>query len=381
MHLMSGLSLESGLTYFGAKGVIGYGKLFTISIFWAFIAGAVLFLFTRLHEPGYFFMDEKIFDKGILFFVVGNMLSSYGTALFFSQKNFIIPNVINLCVTVILIFIFPYGGRSILPGITDDNYFYFYFLGFLSQGILTLLAFVLQSKTHIRIELLQRREFYQLMKFSATAWLGNIIFFLLYRIDYWFVAKFCTATELGNYIQVSKLAQLFFFVPAMFASVIFPLTAAGDNRAIFNLLSLFSRGFLFVYSIVCLLLILSGYWLFPFVFGESFSGMYIAFLLYVPGILSLGTLYSLTAYNSGNDKISLNLKGSLYALIFVTIANFFVVPKFGIPGAAAVCSAGYILYQVYLLRQLKISELVNLHSFFFIRMSDFAKIKTLLKSS
>ena len=62
-----------------------------------------------------------------------------------------------------------------------------------------------------------------------TALAANVVFFLVYKVDYMFVnySPVCTAADLGNYIQVSKLGQMMLIIPQIIASVVFPRTASG----------------------------------------------------------------------------------------------------------------------------------------------------------
>ena len=380
VHLLLSISLESGLIFFGAKKQMDHGKLLIISMIWTFLAALFLLFFTLFLRLDYPNIDKELFVNSILFFVIGNMLSSYGTALFYSQNNFVIPNLINLSVTIILILLLPYNNKSVFSLIDSSNYFYIYFFGFLVQGIVTLTLFPIFSKEKMSFAILRRDEIAKLLRFSLFAWSGNIIFFLLYRIDYWFVEKYCTPLELGNYIQVSKLAQLFFLVPSMFAGAIFPLTAAGNKSVILEWLGITSRFFLFIYSIICLVLVATGHWLFPLIFGESFIYMHTIFILFVPGILSLSTLYTITAFNGGNNRIKQNILGSLFALTIVITLNILLIPKYGAPAAAAICSVGYLSYYIYLLYQLKKSENIRLSSFFILQISDIARFRRQLKS-
>ena len=46
------------------------------------------------------------------------------------------------------------------------------------------------------------------IRYSLFALMANLIYFLVNRIDYWFVEHYCSAEDLGNYIQASKLAQM-----------------------------------------------------------------------------------------------------------------------------------------------------------------------------
>jgi len=212
------------------------------------------------------------------------------------------------------------------------------------------------------------------------AFAGNIIYFLLYRIDYWFVAKYCTADQLGNYIQVSKLVHLFFIIPTILASAVFPLTAGGQKKDINNLLTLLSRSIFFIYLLICLVLVFTGKWIFPFVFGDSFSLMYQPFLLLIPGILSLSGLFTLTAYFAGKNQIKINITGSVYAVIVILIGDIIFIPHYGINAAALVSSIGYMIYQGYIIFVFKKEFDTSLYDLFIIRITDLKIIKKSLTS-
>ena len=168
-------------------------------------------------------------------------------------------------------------------------------------------------------------------------------------IKYWFVNKYCTDADLGNYIQACKLAQLFFIVPSILAAVVFPMTASGRREEMNEKMQLLSRGLILFYCIACSGLIVLGYWLFPFVFGETFNNMYLPFILLVPAILSYSVIHLLAAYYSGKKVLSVNFKGNLIALIIIVVGDMLLIPRFGINGAASVSSVGYICYMSFIL--------------------------------
>lgn len=223
-------------------------------------------------------------------------------------------------------------------------------------------------------------EFRLLFRYCMMAYLANIIFFLLYRIDYWFVEKYCSAVQLGNYIQVSKLGQLFFILPTILASAIFPLTAGGQKEKVNSLLPLLSRSIFWLYAIICLLLMLAGKWLFPFIFGADFTGMYQPFLLLIPGILSLSGLFTLTAYYAGKNKIKVNITGSLLALVVIIVGDSIFIPMYGINAAAFISSIGYIVYQVYVLIIFNKEYQTQINDFFILKISDWQNIKKIVSA-
>ena len=166
----------------------------------------------------------------------------------------------------------------------------------------------------------------------------------------------------------------------MLATAILPLTVSENKETMARWLALISRFFLYFYASICLVVILIGKWLFPAIFGESFNSMYPAFIWLVPGILSLSTLFTLTAYNAGKNKLNVNIIGCLYALFVVLAGNWWLVPIYGINAAAAVSSAGYIIYHVYLLIDFTRENRTGIIPFFVFKFQDIITLKNLLTS-
>jgi len=380
--LFSSLSLESGIIYFAARNEIPVSKLFNFSITWSLVVGmatfiTVFFFFTDFYNG----IPKTLLIVSSFTFICGNLLTTYCSGFFYARNNFIVPNCINIISTTCLIVLIPFNGKSIIPAINNENYFYIYFSSFLVQGLCLAIAAKMKYIKSGFQRFLSMADFRLLFRYCAMAFAGNIIYFLLYRIDYWFVAKYCTADQLGNYIQVSKLVHLFFILPTILASAVFPITAAGQKEGINHILTLLSRTIFFIYLLACIFLALTGNWLFPFVFGDSFSAMYQPFLLLTPGILSLSGLFTLTAYFAGKNKIRINIIGSVYALIVILIGDIIFIPRYGINAAALVSSIGYMVYQGYIIIIFKKEFGTALSDLFVIRSSDFKNIKESITNS
>ena len=211
----------------------------------------------------------------------------------------------------------------------------------------------------------------------CLAWAGNLIF-LLYRLDYAFVEKLCNATELGNYIQVSKIAQLFFILPTILASIIFPLnyfkTCRRNSKMDYSLI----KSYIFYLYFHLPGAIVIGYWLFPLIFGASFSDMYLPFVLLIPGILSLSVSFTLTAYFAGIKKLDINIKAALFALFIVVVGNFIAINFYSIRVAAIVSSLAYLTLMIYLISILKKQHQISLAAFFIFKSKDYTDLKNII---
>lgn len=374
--LIGSFSLESGIVYFGSKKEISLQNLVGFSLVWTLCIAILVVV-------GYFLLllfGEEIplikFEYALIF-IAGNILLTFITGLFYAQKNYTTSNLTAIGANVLLIVLLLNVNES--SWLNNDAFIFIYFASFLLLAIVLAVIFLLGIPTP-KMGLTNKPELKKLFRYSALAFSANVIFFLLYKIDYWFVNRYCSLEELGNYIQISKLAQMFFVLPGILAGALFPLIAGDHVKKAENTLKQLSRSIFLLYVIGCGLLILTGKWIFPFIFGDSFSGMYQPFLYLIPGILSLSTLYVLTAYFSGKNKVSVNLKGSIWALLVIVAGDAFFIPKYGIAAAAAVSSLGYIVYHIYVLYHFNRIHHSGFVDFFYFRMTDLKKLKASLKN-
>jgi len=380
--LVSGLSLESGIIYFASKNGIPLSRLFGFSVVWSLLMGMLVLLTVYLFfTNAYAAIPPGLLLLSSVCFICGNLLSSYCTGFFYAKNNFRIPNIIYVITTVLLIVLIPYHGRSVIPAINNDNYFYLYFISFLVQGICIAVAAKIKYISNGLRYFLSIQEFRLLFGYCALAFTANIVFLLLCRIDYFFVERYCTAGELGNYIQVSKLVNLFFILPTILASVVFPVTAGGQKTGMADMLGILSRCIFIAYFFACIFLVFTGRSLFPYLFGESFSQMYEPFLLFIPGILAMSGLFTISAYFAGANKVKFNITCSLIGLAVMIAGDIIFIPRYGIRAAAAISSLAYVACQVYALiminRELK-TGIIDLYLF---RFADINRIKAFFLSN
>ena len=108
--------------------------------------------------------------------------------------------------------------------------------------------------------------------------------------------------------------------------------------------------------------------------------MYAPFMLLAPGIVSLSTLSLLTAFYAGRNKLSINIKGSVIALVVIVTGDFLFIPEYGIVAAAMVSSIGYICFQVYVLYRFRQEYRSNVLAFFIPKLSDWDKVKQYVRA-
>jgi O-antigen/teichoic acid export membrane protein len=378
--LLCSFSLETAMGYYLADKRIPASQLFIISLIWVLAAGLLTWFLAGSYFQEY---RERLapgkFVQIATAFVTGNLLITFFTSLFYAERKVAVPNIILAAINVLLIatgIILYYNESSVNNALLFID---IYFFSFLAAGLLMALAFLIRRNKQEQFSLPSAATLRLLFNYSFLAFVANTISFLLFRVDYFFVEKFCDENALGNYIQVSKLTQLFFVIPGILASAIFPLTAGGQREEVNRNLPVLSRMIILVFGSGCVILAVIGKWLFPAVFGESFSMMYLPFLLMIPGLLAICLIYPVTSYYAGKNRIIENIKGSVIATVLLVVGDWLLVPRYGINGAAFVCSLSYLLYGAYMVTRFKKEYGVKLSDFFIIRKADLYHITKLLK--
>ncbi len=341
MIQLGGFSLDSSVGYYVARKQVPADTIIRFSVLWSVLATLMIGL---VFVPVYRWLTPGVeFPLGfILLYVSGNLLISFGNAICYASFRFILPHLVAILVNsgVILLLLFR-------KGMLVEDFAFWYFAAFLLQGIILFACLVFSQKNTLFEFRIPRETLVMFFRYASHAFLANILFFLLNRADYLFVRHYTTATDLGNYIQVSRIAQLFFMLPSMISTVIFPFIASEKGMAA-GIMRKISNQLGFTYLIILLLLAITGKTLFPLIFGPSFSGMYFPFLLQIPGVIAVAMMYPYAAYNSGKNRIRTNSAGAFGALLILLVGNLIFTPAYGILAAATVSSLAYCCYYGYL---------------------------------
>jgi O-antigen/teichoic acid export membrane protein len=338
LTLLLGMSLESAFTYFVSSKKIKAAAAALIGFIW------ILSIIIPLLVIQYFIFRNKGFlhiayiqmvVMGILF-VSGNLFINYFSALFNAFQNFWLPGIllgiVNLLTVLLIIYCKTDPGQLVVV----------FFSSFFLQGLFCFISFVLYYKVNLFSSGISLPSVQHIFRFAITAAGANIIFFLLYRIDYWFVEKNCSALALGNYIQASKMGQLCLVIPQILAAAVFPAASSGEDKEVLQQsLIRIMRILLKVFLVLFLLFLFSGTYIFTFIFGTDFTQSNLAFLFLLPGIFCLSVLSILSAYFGGNNRVAINLKGALLGLIIVIIASIICWQFYTIRMAAIISSIGY----------------------------------------
>jgi O-antigen/teichoic acid export membrane protein len=340
------LSVDSGIVYFASGNIIERNKLISLMGLWSFVAGIVMIGLVYV----YFLIDGSL-DKALMipfavygfFYACGQSLTNYSIAIYYTKENYFIPNFLLGLVNLAFVAIIP-SKNNLINAQQVQLIMYLFFSTFFVGGLFVYFSYIIINKKDGAFSFPDKEKFNLLLKYSITALGANIVFFLVYKVDYLFVnySPVCTKADLGNYIQVSKLGQMMLVIPQIIASVVFPRTASGiDRMRMNNIIMLIARILSQIFLIAFLVTALFGNKIFIILFGESFNKMQLPMLIIIPGIFSLSVLALLSAYFSGKGKIKINLYGAIIGLSVMIIGDFIFVPRYGIIAAATISTLSY----------------------------------------
>lgn len=380
--LVFGFSLESGIGYYASKKEINPSRLLNLAILWSLGACILtLILFTVYIPASFSGLTFTFIVVSSMIYITGHILIAFCNGFYYAQKNFRLPNLVAVIINLLLIAILIAIGADSLSTREINLYLYLFFGSSLLQGLVLLIGAFVYFRIPWKISLAGMGEYTLLVQYSFRAFISNLVFFLLYRIDYWFVEKFCLPDDMGNYMQASKLANIFLVLPTIIGSAIFPLTAGGNRLEVNQKLQAIAKAIFFGYLAILLLMVLIGSPLLVMIYGEEFVELPLVFMVLSPGILALATLSPFSAYYAGKDRIAVNIKGSLLALAVIVAGDLIFIPKGGILAAAAVSSAGYIVYQLYVMITFVREYKLSLAGFFTLDKQDLNLIRWLLVKS
>jgi O-antigen/teichoic acid export membrane protein len=332
-------------------------------------------------------------------FIISNLAVTYFSALYYARKWFLSINIIVFIANVIVLagLLYRYitygnGEDKLLPLLTSEisgqksvslssigdfvnteSYYYgamVFFGGLLLQAFILMIFYFLSAGFSVTQVAYNPRIIRNIFLYSSVAFISNILFFLVTRVDYYFVQKYCGEIVLSNYVQVSKMGQILILLPTMIASVLFPYSSDMKEEGNLNRLQLLCKILSLLFIPATFLIIVFGYWGFPWLFGPGFVLMYRAMLLYLPGFYFLNILTLLAAYLAGKAMLTKNLAASVIALVVVVIGDVLLIPVWGINAAAAISSVAYFLCMVYLLWIFKHEIGCKVQNFFIVNKKD-----------
>ncbi len=339
--LFFSFSIDSSLVFFVAKDKAKLQSYASLAVLWALGAAAAGALFFWFYPS----QNNTVLNTINAFaFILGSLLVGFFTVLatiMESQKSFY---------RVLLLFYLLIMGLAIKYSEQYSFFSHFYFVAVALQGIAVTVWFFFGHKIKFVPVFVGTISIVPFLKYASWAFAANLLFFLLYRADYWLVNRYITdKAAVGNYVMVSRLGQMYLMIPIFIGSSLFAFAAREPNSFSKEQIKRYCKYGCLIFVSFAIPLLIVGKSLFVFVFGESFNQMYVPFLALLPGLLALTLQIPFASYNAANNMQYKNVIAVFIGTVVMVFMNFIFLPAGSIVTAALISSIAYTICFVTLL--------------------------------
>ncbi|TAF45458.1 MAG: hypothetical protein EAZ51_03250 [Sphingobacteriales bacterium] len=343
VQILSSVVGSASLVYLYSRHRLS--NILVLSTVWAFICAVVIpFILLALHMLAI----PQLFSTILLSFLTSVLLNNY--AILMARDQFFTYNVVRVLQTgfnILFFVVFFYCFK--IPQVQ-----HYIWAMYLSYSVVLLLStwLVLKKQTLPPINNLQQ-TLTDFFKFGGLNQLSNIIQLGNYRATLYMLSKYIGLGATGVFSMALTLTEAIWMFKDSIVSNHHSHVArqnniheASKNNTKFMLMSGLGT---FVVTGVALLISVNMY---IKVFGVDFASVKTLLLLLSPGIVALAIGAVISHYFSGIGKIKYNTYTSFAGLIVVLVTGIYLIPQYGIKGAAVAnclsyCTTAALLLLIY----------------------------------
>jgi O-antigen/teichoic acid export membrane protein len=227
-------------------------------------------------------------------------------------------------------------------------------LALISSQLIQLFFFLRQVYTtnpdYLHLEQIQIGAIRPLIQFAFLAFMTNLIQFLSYKMDIWFVNYFHGKQLTGIYALGVSLAQMLWLLPSAIQSVLYAFISTHTDRQLMIQRTIKTTKQIGLYAISAGI---AGYllslYLVPVLFGEEFRESVQCIGLLFIGVVPFCLSMAVSGYFAGTGRVRINLYSAILGFIVCLAADLLLIPSYGILGAAIASSISYISTVTFLL--------------------------------
>lgn len=177
---------------------------------------------------------------------------------------------------------------------------------------------------------------------------ANLLQLLNYRAAYYMIEHFRGLGALGIFSVTTQLAESAWLVPKSIGGVLYSkmsnMWEAEQQRTL--TLTLLKASML-VGALCSFVLVLLPEGLYTLVFGQDIRDLHPILYWMVPGLVAMSGSQVLSHYLSGTGRILHNTIGSGLGVLVTLPLGWFLIPRYGLQGAAMTASMAYTLSAIY----------------------------------
>jgi len=186
----------------------------------------------------------------------------------------------------------------------------------------------------------------RMLNFSIKSYWGAVVQKLDHVLARFLVATFLFPADLGCYAVSLLMTQPIILVPTAISPVVMPYASSEHGSDADDKLFALARIALWITAVVALCLAAILRPIIHYALGQSFMPALMPAYLLLPGLLALGHAKILARFMTARGYPTDDSASSVVALVLTAISLWVLLPMFGIVGAAAASTLGYVGYDV-----------------------------------
>jgi O-antigen/teichoic acid export membrane protein len=215
------------------------------------------------------------------------------------------------------------------------------------------------------------------LKNSFKIFFNSILNYLSSRVNLLILKRYVDFSEIGIYSLATTLVEKLWLLPDSICNVLY--LELSNQRKDESFIATILRLLTIVFVVLGVLLAFSSFYFIPAVFSEKYNDSVIPFVILLPGVLFYCYSRIMSSYFHVKVLININIYAHLIVAILNLGLNFYLIPKYGMYGAATSTTIAFIVGAIYhLIMFVKISQ-IGYRDLLFVRKDDFLLVKSIFK--
>lgn len=342
LYLITGFGADQAIVWHGAGKKISPDKLFTFSVLTSIIQIGlfVFFSFLFFQSSGKTLLSKNITCQYIileLIYFSGLVLLEKYVSLLYARHQAKTCNLILTSVTMAALIILSMSWFNVIKIEIDTFRFFCFFTLFQALSVF----FLYHIKNPASFSFFSKKDLVSLFRFSGIVFVSNLIQFLAYRADYWFIDYFKNAEQVGIYSQANRFAGLLWIVPNIIAALLIPRISSPENNFKETELARIAGILNYLNVLVTGIIVFISYLIYTYFLQQEYFTGFRSLLLMLPGFFFFSMGIIISAYFSARNLLWINFTGALICLVIIIVSDILLIPVFGIDGAAVANTIAY----------------------------------------
>lgn len=319
-------------------------KIMIVSYSWTFLVGLITYL--GLLKLAYFDFNISL---AIALLSILNSFISINSSLLIGNEKIMKSNVLNFLVPFLtLVFLFVqfyfYDSRDVSAYISAL---------FFSYTLVFVFSIYYVKANFFEIDSINSKlitTFKSLFTFGFQNQLAHVFQLFSFRISYFVIESFKGKDAVGIYSNGISIAEAIWMITSSICLYQYSKISNSDDKVFqLALTEKLIKMSLFISFIAIFIVSAVPTSFYTWLFGEEFMELKSIIVILLPGIFVYNYYLIISHYFSGKGKFLFNAIATFMGLLVTLILIFFLIPKFGIKGAALTAIIYYFITSIVIL--------------------------------